>query len=230
MQANQILAAMAAAYESKGCPGAPIAVSFDIDGDAGAWRLTASPEEGTRLEPGEHPNPEFIVVTTTELLRRLRSGSISPLTAAGRENLRQKAPLDFRLPDGVAFSQELYHRIVLFTQRFFNPHPGEPVLMEEDASRVVHGGHVVGLYADVGFRSGWYLLKPGEQLNEPGDTNPFPQAFVILAGSGVAEIAGTTHAVQASNAYYVPPGAEHVVRPSANGSLTLIWFAWGEGA
>ena len=71
MQANEILAAMAAAYESKGCPGAPIAVSFDIDGDAGAWRLTASPEEGTRLEPGEHPNPEFIVVTTTELLRRL---------------------------------------------------------------------------------------------------------------------------------------------------------------
>ena len=230
MNAGEILQAMATAYERKGSPGAPVAVSFDIDEGTETWSLVASLEEGPHLEAGEHVSPEFIVVTSTEVLQRLYAGGISPLTAAGREAMHQETPLNFRFPEGVAPGQALYHRIVLFVQRFFNPHPGERIRVSEDASRVVHGGNVVGLYADVGFRSAWYLLKPGEQLNEPGDTNPFPQAFVILSGSGTADIAGMPHDLEPNTAYFIPPGSEHVVRPSADGPLMLIWLAWGEGA
>jgi len=229
MESGDILREMAKAYERKGCPGVPIAVSFDIDGQPDAWHLDVT-ESVVELEPGGHPNAEFAIVTTTEVLQRLHAGEISPLTAAGRESLRQKTPLDFRLPEGVAFDVALYHRIVLFAQRFFNPSPGERIRMSEERSRVVHGGRVVGLYADAGFRSGWYLLNPGDQLNEPGDTNPFPQAFVILSGSGTAQIGNLTHDLEPSQAYHIPPNTDHVVRPSKDEPLTLIWFAWGEGA
>jgi len=156
MNPGDILREMAKAYERKGCPGAPMAVSFDIDGESDAWHLDAA-EGSAPLEAGGHPNAEFAVVTTTETLNRLQAGELSPLTAAGRESLRQKTPLDFRLPEGVAFDVALYHRIVLFAQRVFNPSPGERIWMSEERPRVMHGGRVVGLYADVGFRSGWYL-------------------------------------------------------------------------
>jgi mannose-6-phosphate isomerase-like protein (cupin superfamily) len=230
MNAGEILGAMTEAFEKKGCPGAPIAVAFDVDDGADVWSLTASSKGDVLLESGEAPNAEFTIVTTTELLRRLFDGEISPMTAAGRENLRQKAPLDFHLPEGAAFSQSLYHRIVLFVQRFLNPIPAERVRISKAASRVVHGGHAVALFADVEFRSAWYLLEPGEQLNEEGDTNPFPQAFVILSGSGTARIGDAEHELEPNAAYYVAPNCEHVVKPSSNDPLTLLWMAWGEGA
>jgi mannose-6-phosphate isomerase-like protein (cupin superfamily) len=230
MDAIDILREMAEAYAQKARSPEGVTVSFAIDGDATICHLSAQPEQAVCVEAGEHPKSEFTVVTTTEILRKLAHGEMSPLTAAGRENLRQPAPLDFRLPEGVSFTIALYHRITLFVQRFFNPLPGERIRIDERASRIVHGGHVVALYADVGFRSAWYLLNPGEQVNEPGDANPFPQAFVVLSGSGTAHIGGVSHDLQPHTAYYIPPGAEHVARPSPDGPLTVIWFAWGEGA
>jgi len=42
-------------------------------------------------------------------------------------------------------------------------------------------------------------------LNEPGETNPFPQAFVFIVGEGYAKIGGVTVPVKAGEAYYIPP-------------------------
>jgi len=229
MTAGEILRQMAESFAAKGCPGAPFAVTFEIDSGAETWQLSAAPTDAT-VESGAHPEPDFTVVTSTDVLRQLQAGEISPLTAAGRESLQQKTPLDFRLPEGASFTMDLYHRIVRFVQRFMNPAPGERIRMAETHSRVVHGGNVVGLFADTGFRSGWYKLKPGERLNEPGDTNPFPQAFVILSGSGKAQIGDETIELRPNTAYHIPPETEHVVQPSPEEPITLLWLAWGDGA
>jgi mannose-6-phosphate isomerase-like protein (cupin superfamily) len=230
MKTTDILRAMAKAYDGKTRPREPIAVSFDIDDGAEVSHLVLRPGEAARIESGNCADSAFTIVTTTEILRKMAEGRLSPLTAMARETLHQPAPLDVRLPAGVSLSPELYHRIVRFAQRFFNPLPGERIRIEESASRVVHGGHVVALFADVGFRSAWYLLRPGDRLNGPGDTNPFPQAFVIVSGSGTAQIGDVAHRLQANEAYYVPPGTQHTVRPSPDEELTLVWMAWGEGA
>jgi mannose-6-phosphate isomerase-like protein (cupin superfamily) len=55
-----------------------------------------------------------------------------------------------------------------------------------------------------GFRSAWYRVNPGERLNEPGDTNPFPQAFIFIKGTGVAKIGDETVPVKADEAYSIP--------------------------
>ena len=77
----------------------------------------------------------------------------------------------------------------------------EKIVLKEQYSRVVHGGHVIPLYSYPGFRSGWHLVKKGETINEPGDTNPFPQAFVII-GEGMAKIGDDTIPVKAGESSY----------------------------
>lgn len=74
------------------------------------------------------------------------------------------------------------------------------------------------------------MVKPGERLNEPGDRNPFPQAFVFIAGEGWTTIGDQTVRVRAGEAYYVPPNAEHIVWTERDEPLVLIYLAWGEGA
>jgi mannose-6-phosphate isomerase-like protein (cupin superfamily) len=95
---------------------------------------------------------------------------------------------------------------------------------------MVHGGHAIPLYYYPGFRSAWYLIKKGERLNELGDISPFPQAFIFISGKGFAKIGEKTMRVRAGEAYYIPPGSEHVVWTEGDNSLELIYLAWGEGA
>jgi mannose-6-phosphate isomerase-like protein (cupin superfamily) len=86
------------------------------------------------------------------------------------------------------------------------------------------------LFYHPGFRSAWYLIKKGERLNEPGDTNPFPQGFIFISGEGFAKIGEETVPVRAGEAYYIPPGSDHVVWTESDQPLELIFLAWGEGA
>jgi mannose-6-phosphate isomerase-like protein (cupin superfamily) len=61
------------------------------------------------------------------------------------------------------------------------------------------------MFYHTGFRSGWYQIEMGEKLNDEGDTNPFPQAFVIVQGVGYAKIGEITQDVGAGIAYFIPP-------------------------
>jgi mannose-6-phosphate isomerase-like protein (cupin superfamily) len=70
----------------------------------------------------------------------------------------------------------------------------------------------------------------GQRLNAPGDTAPFPQAFIFVSGKGFAMIGEATVRVQAGEAYYDPPGADHEVWTECAEPLELIFLAWGEGA
>ena len=74
------------------------------------------------------------------------------------------------------------------------------------------------------------MVKRGQRLNEPGDTNPFPQAFVIISGAGFAKIGPDTVRVRANEAYYIPPLSDHVLWTLDDEPVVLIWMAWGEGA
>ncbi len=167
---------------------------------------------------------------TEETLTKLSIGAYSPLTAAGRANVHEPAPLDFELPPGKQFSMELYHAIIQFIQRFFNPFVPEKIFIDPNNTRKVHGADVVALFAGEGFRSGFYSVKKGDRLNEPSDTNPFPQAFIILSGEGKAKIGSIVTDLLPNQAIYVPPNSEHTIWTEKDEPVTLIWFAWGKGA
>ena len=106
----------------------------------------------------------------------------------------------------------------------------EQILLGEEYSRMVHGAHAIPLYYHPELRSAWYMVKKGERLNEPGDTNPFPQALIFISGEGVAKIGEKTIKVKADESYYIPPSSDHVVWTESDEPLVLIFLACGEGA
>ncbi len=227
---KEMLQDLAEAYHDQAAQEWGGIVGFDLGPEGGSWHVVLDAEEDPTVQEGPHAETRFTFVLSPETLARLHQGDLSPLTAAGREQLSDPAPLDFRLGAGLDFSPEVYRELITFMQRFFNPSSPERVFLGAEHARKIHGGHAVAMFYGEGFRSAWYLLQKGERLNAPGDTNPFPQAFIFLSGEGRAQIGEEPVDVRANEAYYIPPGAEHMVWNEAEEPLTLVFLAWGEGA
>jgi mannose-6-phosphate isomerase-like protein (cupin superfamily) len=225
----EMLSEFSKKYQTKVPEDMEMAVQIEIQPGPEVWSLTVSPGCNVNLSSGPVEEAAFVVLTDYDTLTDLYEGRMAPLTAAGRASLADPAPLDFRPGPKVNFSYELYKQIIWFCQRFFNRYEPEKIVLGEEHSRVVHGGNVVSLFYDSGFRSAWYSLNKAQQLNEPGDTNPFPQAFIIISGEGQAAIGSQNLLVRANEAYFIPPGSVHMLRNENDAPLVLIWLAWGQG-
>ena len=99
---------------------------------------------------------------------------------------------------------------------------------------MVHGGHAIPIFyqktEEIGVRSAWYQINKGEQVNEVGDTNPFPQYFIINTGKGLAKIGKDTIHLNPGEAHYVPPNHDHIFWNEFEEPLIMIFIAFGEGA
>jgi len=227
---GKILETMAEVFKSKIDEHYSVIVQFDIQDKKESWHVIV--EEGRKVSVGKgaHEEAGFFVITTSDTLRLIHQGKMTAMTAGGKATGADHAPLDVKLAEGLKFTPKIRTRFYTFLQHFFNPALPERILLGEEYSRMVHGGHVVALYYHPGFRSAWYLLKKGERLNEPKDTNPFPQAFIFIEGEGFAKIGDKTVKVKAGESYYIPPDSDHVVWTESDKPLILIYLAWGEGA
>ncbi len=89
--------------------------------------------------------------------------------------------------EGQVLTGDLMARMLRFIQGFFNPparadHPGQ------SPCPAGPWGPCHPLFYVTGFRSAWYRVEKGQQLNKAGNTNPFPQGFVFIDGNGYAKI------------------------------------------
>jgi mannose-6-phosphate isomerase-like protein (cupin superfamily) len=227
---GKILETMAEVFKSKIDEDYSAIVQFDIRDKEESWHVIV--EEGRKVSVGKGPHEQaaFFVITTLDTLRLIHEGKMTAMTAAGKATGADHAPLDIELAEGLEFTPEIKTQFFTFLYHFFNPTVPERILLGEEYSRVVHGANVVALYYHPGFRSAWYLVKKGEKLNEPKDTNPFPQAFIFIEGEGFAKIGDKTIKVKAGESYYIPPDSDHVVWTESDKPLILIYLAWGEGA
>lgn len=230
MDIAHMLEDMAENYRHKVPGDFSLIVQFDLQPAGQAWHVVVEPGRRVTVGQGPHAQARFSLVTTEEMLRQIYEGQMTALTAAGRANISDPAPLDFKMGAGVEFTPQLYAEMLAFVQRFFHRSEPERILLGAEHSRLVHGGHAIPLYYHPGFRSAWYLLKKGERLNEPGDTNPFSQAFVFISGEGQAKIGEEVIEVKAGESYYIPPGSDHVVWTEKDEPLILLFLAWGKGA
>jgi mannose-6-phosphate isomerase-like protein (cupin superfamily) len=227
---GEILHAMADSFKHKIDDEFSLVVQLDMKDEEKSWHIVVKKGRNITVSEGSHESARFLFLTTSPTLRLIYEGNITAMTAAGKAQGSDQAPLDLRLAEGLEFTSEVKRQLYTFVQHFFNPSVPERILLGEEYSRLIHGGHAIPLYYDRGFRSAWYLLKKGERLNEPGDTNPFPQAFILTEGRGYAKIGDKTIEVKAGESYYIPPGSDHVIWTESDRPLVLIWLAWGEGA
>jgi mannose-6-phosphate isomerase-like protein (cupin superfamily) len=194
------------------------------------YHVLVAPGRLVALYAGPARDARFTLKMSPETLRRIYERELTALTAAGRARMSDPAPLDIELPAGTGFTQEVQAEIYAFLQHFFNPTWPEVIPLGEEHARVVHDAHAIPLFYHPGSRSAWYQVNPGEHVNEPGDKNTFPQAFIFIKGEGRATIGDTTLDVRAGEAVYVPPGADHIIRNESDGPLEMIFLAWGAGA
>jgi mannose-6-phosphate isomerase-like protein (cupin superfamily)/putative sterol carrier protein len=174
----------------------------------------------------------FTFKSSLEHYNKIIRGEITGFTSMGRANMSDSTPLDFEFHKPV--TDNPMNDLLFFVQRFFNPSPNDKVILSKENSRIVHGGHAIPLFYQmtdqIGVRSAWYQIEKGQQVNEPGDTNPFPQYFIMIKGVGFARIGQDTLRVKENEAYYIAPGLDHIFWTDSEKPMEMIFLAWGEGA
>lgn len=230
MSIDWLLGEFLRSFLEKGCSPLNGILQIEVQPENQRWHVDFQRGEGWLQ--GSSEQAFLVVITSSETLRQLYAGDLSPMTAIGREHYSDPAPLDIRPGKGVELipGSPLFQELLGFVQRFFSRFQPEKIEMGFKHARTIHGGSVVGLFYGLGFRSAWYGLRKGERLNNPDDTNPFPQAFVFLAGSGMAQLGEITCAVRAGEVYHIPPGSVHMVWNENEQPLELLFLAWGDQA
>jgi mannose-6-phosphate isomerase-like protein (cupin superfamily) len=205
-------------------------VQIDVTDISKSWHILFKKGKGIALKQGSNQNSLIIVTTTTNTLKKMFEGKIVGLTAGGKENWSNPAPLDIKLAKNTKMTPDIMQKIYFLGMHLFNHQKPERTLLGEEFSRKIHGANVVTLYYNPGFRSAWYMIKKNDKLNKPGDTNPFHQSFIFISGTGFAKIGNKQVKVKGGESYYIPPNSEHIVWTDSDEPLVLIWLAWGEGA
>lgn len=226
-----MLSHMTDVYNQKTSPEENLQVQVQIMPEKETWFLNVQAGELSKLLKSlPSVEPQIIFTLSEDTLEKIYSGEMSGFTAIGRENMSDKTPLDFALGPDTQMNPKLLNQLYKFIQHFFNPTKPEKIIIDKSHSRLVHGAWALPLFYHTGFRSGWYQIEKGQKLNEPGDTNPFPQAFIIISGEGYAKIGENVVEVAAGEAYFIPPKSDHVVWTDKDTALSLIYLAWGEKA
>ena len=140
----------------------------------------------------------------------------------GRSKMSDVRPINFKILNpkhAAVISEALKTMILLFT-------PGRVKVKElgEDLAGEAHGAHPIPLVYWDGVRFAWYVVKEGEVLNEAGERDPYPQAFVILRGRGYFILDDIELVLTPNTMIYVPRNSVHQIR--AEEDVEAIWLAW----
>lgn len=193
------------------------------------WHVLVTEGRNVKVGRGTTENTKVLYYTTYPGLTMMYEGTLNPLTAAAASSSKDPVFLRWHRAEGLLPSLELRAQAQIFLFFFNRSWPHKSVL-DLQHSRKVHGANAIGLHYWPGLRSAWYIVQKGVRLNEPGDTDPHHQAFIFVSGSGTAKIGDQTVPVRAGEAYYIPPGSEHMVWTDQDEPIMLIWLAWGEEA
>ncbi|MCK4413313.1 MAG: cupin domain-containing protein [Candidatus Eisenbacteria sp.] len=226
----QMLATFCTGYADAVPESSALVVQFRLTEPDTAYYIEVRPVRVVESHPGTHASPSLTLTMSAATLHRIHDGTLTAFTAAAKAAADRPALLEFTVHAAIEQVGDPTSAMLGFLQHFFTPSRPERIVLDEAHARVIHGAHAIPLYYAVGFRSAWYKIKPGQQLNEPGDTNPFPQAFVIIGGQGRAKIGDVEVEVRPGESYYIPPGSDHILWPAGEAGLKVIWLAWGPGA
>ena len=184
------------------------------------------------LLEGRSDYSNFTFESTFKHFNKIYKGDMTALTSMGQATPLDSIPLKPKLEKPT--TDNLLNDFLFFSQRFFNLSDYDKVKLGLSHSRVVHGGNSIPIFYqksnEIGVRSAWYQINKGERVNKVGDTNPFPQYFIITNGNGFAKIGRDTISIKSDEAYYVAPGSDHVFWNEYDEPLTFIFIAYGEGA
>lgn len=172
------------------------------------------------VEGAEEPDllPSMQIHVFDEILR----GDADFGALIGRSKMSDVRPINFKIlnPNRTTTISEALKMIVLL----FTPGRVKVKELHEELAGEAHGAHPIPLVYWDGVRFAWYVVKEGEVLNEAGERNPYPQAFVILRGRGSFILDDIELELRPNTVIYVPCNSVHQIKAEAD--VEAIWLAW----
>lgn len=224
----QILKEMAQCYQKKK-PSDLVGTIYISIGEENDHKVKLKEDE-VFVERGKESVEDLRLTMSEETFEKLRSGEWNGMTATGRSNMSESAPLDFSVPEGKDLDEEKLQMLYHFLTHFFTTEYPTVTDLGREHSRKVHGGSAVPIAYGHGVRHAYYTIKRGEQINED-ELDPWKQVFTVISGTGKAIIDGEEIELEKNMSVHVPPNVEHIVKKDeGEGDLELVWVAYGEKA
>jgi mannose-6-phosphate isomerase-like protein (cupin superfamily) len=187
------------------------------------------------LIAGFPEEPMAYFTTDVDTLRRLHDGRLASLTAMGKEFSTDYAPLDMQTlpgfqPDMAAMQQLVKLGFHFWTRGF----PERVPFGKASNTRLLHGAHGTLFYYQEGFRSGFFMIQPGDHVNDSpvSQVNPFPTLFILTEGRVNARIGETECEITGGEAIYIGPDVSHEfwIDEDADAGAEGIIVMFGDGA
>lgn len=229
---EQALRRFADDYEKDASAIAPLTFGIEVDGERFLVRaISVDGSTAVHLSEGFGNEPTFFFKTDRETLAKIDAGALHGLTAMAQTRAGDPAPMTLEFmeafaPDNQAAFQSTFLSVAF---HFWTRAMPESVMLDQSASRVVHGAHAVAIFYDPDLHSAWYHVKQGQHVNaDPRDQiNDHPSLFIFTGGTGRARIGGIERTVAASEAVHVPKGIPHEFWNPNQAPLEFIILMWG---
>lgn len=163
------------------------------------------------------------ITMTSETLKKIMMREADAFALAGRSHIKEKRPIDFDSIDQER-APEVMETIKGLATFFLNPGRIKTKQLRLELAGEAHGARPIPIVYWKGLRFAWYHIPAGKILNEEGEKDPWPQAFVVLKGSGMIHIENEILNLQLQTVYYIPRNCIHQLH--ANDAVELLWIAW----
>jgi len=187
-------------------------------------------EEDVTVREGRSPRQLMDIVMEQDTFAKIKDGSWTAMTAAGRDNMGQTAPLDFIPGPGQKIGSGLMQLVYHLGTHFFAIDYPQVMRFGPGHTRYVHGGHAAALAYGYGVRFAYYTITDVEQINSEEDRNPFYQLICVIGGRGTARIAGKDIPLEKGIAVSVPINETHTFRAASGQRLEFFILMYGPGA
>lgn len=167
--------------------------------------------------------PDIKISMNRQILEDIVEGRADAFALAGRGKADEKRAIEFKVYTKER-SKEVWEAVRALLTYFFTPGKVKAKCLVPAMAGDAHGAHPIPLVYWDGMRYSWILVKRGETLNEEGEKDPWPQAFIILEGKGRAVVADLEFEIKPHTAVYIPTNSTHKI--AAEEDVKLLWLAW----
>jgi len=193
------------------------------------FRLLDTGEEATLIIHNKitvtEDNSNSIGVLTMEsaTFSKILNGEADFAALIGRSRMSDVRPINYEIKDPEQF-REAFETVKALMNVFFTPGKVKVRRLSKDLAGSAHGAHPIPIVYWKGLRYAWYHIDGGQVLNEEGEKDPYPQAFLLLKGHGVLQLEETSLVLELGKVYYIPPNSLHKVY--AETDIEMTWLAW----
>ncbi|TFF91079.1 cupin domain-containing protein [Candidatus Thorarchaeota archaeon] len=201
----------------------PLRLAVELTDTGDTATLTLEQERGVAsIEEGDSSASVKVTMDSTTF-QSILDGRADAFALAGRSRMDEVRPINFEFleKERHAKAMEAIKSLATF---FFLPGRMKSKQLAVERAGEAHGAKPIPIVYWHGLRLAWYRIPSGLTLNEAGERDPWPQAFIVLRGAGSVIIESEAEEITPNTVYYIPRNVVHQIE--AKDDVDLIWIAW----